>query len=154
MNNLAYDFGSRVLSFDFQGKSVNLELHGNKVVVKGESGIGKTYLYNAIQLLKQNEMVNHVCLSKSFSNVFCYNRSTDSLLSHLRQHSQSLIIVDNGELVITDEVSEYVDNDYQNHYLIFGRGLCNLRLTPNNFAELCESDNCFSLFYKFNVVGL
>ena len=143
-----YNWDTNILEVNDKYKNhYYLELRGNKNVIKGSSGTGKSYLYDRLANLK-----------KSSGNVSEYTVDNIVLLNKdnigdLKEYKGKLIIIDRAELLLTEEEIDIINADDDNRYLIFSRVLMGLELSPNHQADLITENGITKMKYRFNVKG-
>lgn len=143
-----YDWDTNTLEFEDKYKNhYFLQLKGNKNVIKGSSGTGKTYLYNKLNNVKQrlDGTSNY-----DANNLFMLNRDNLEKLPTLKNR---LIIIDNAELLLDDQTIETINMDDNNRYLIFARVPLGIEISPNHQADLVQENGKTVLRYRFNVKG-
>ena len=114
-------------------------------MVPGDSGNGKTYLFDFIRKSQS---------AGKFSNVLCHNIVSDKVAPILQRLqnvnlSNTLIIIDNADLILNDEARSYILRDYErgNIYLIFGRDPRGLDMSIYTIAQFEERDDTIHLNY-------
>lgn len=115
----------------------NLKFRNSVVIIVGDSGTGKTLLYNRLS----DEAVfnrNIVCLN------FKFNGNVYDVISKL---DNKLIIIDNGDLLLKDKERDFIYNDRVNQYIIFCRNLKGLPLGWSRIAMLTRENNKVELNY-------
>lgn len=143
----AYDFKENILEIrDKNNNHYRLELRGNKNLIKGNSGTGKTYLYDLIESIKKKK-------TESVYNVDNIITLSTLNLSQLREFEDKLIIIDRAEYILDSADIEYINSDTDNRYLIFARVPLGIELSPNHQADLIEQDGVTMMKYRFNVRG-
>lgn len=113
-----------------QGISVELDLPDTLNILEGDSGAGKTFCANFLASLNSNVDV----IRNGWQIVLVTHRATD-ILSTLMQLKESLIIVDNADMLLKDrrDIVKYINGDRGNQYLIFARG--NLGFNTPRYAR-------------------
>ena len=150
MNNIkqCYNWDTNILDFnDKYGNHYYLQLRGNKNIIKGSSGTGKTYLYKKLSKLKQklNNISNY-----DIDNILLLNKDN---LDKLGKTKNKLIIIDNADLLLNNNAIDIINMDDDNRYLIFTRVPLGIEISPNHQAEFVKEDNKTILKYRFNVKG-
>ena len=143
-----YDWDKNILEItDKYKNSYYLELRGNKNIIKGNSGTGKTFLCDRIdRIKKQKDNMSQY----DVENIVVLN--TDNI-DKLPNYRNKLIIIDEAELLLSDKDVEIINTDNSNRYLIISRCLMGIDLTPNHQADLVLEDGVTKLKYRFNVKG-
>lgn len=124
-----------------------LELRGNKNIVKGCSGVGKTYLCDRIEKIKESFNENQ---KYDASNIIILNKDN---IDKLKDFKNQLIIIDKAELLLNESEIEYINLDDNNRYLIFARVPIGIEVSPNHQADFFIDGNTTRMVYRFNVKG-
>lgn len=104
---------------------VDFSLSNNIVLVMGDSGTGKSVVFTILQEAASNDdrIIPISYLNKDIEN-------------QIRSQSGKIIVVDNADVVLTDELRKYITFDSRNQYIIIGRNPRNLMITTENLFEL------------------
>lgn len=104
---------------------VDFSLYNNIVLVMGDSGTGKSVVFTILQEAASNDdrIIPISYLNKDIEN-------------QIRSQSGKIIVVDNADVVLTDELRKYITFDSRNQYIIIGRNPRNLMITTENLFEL------------------
>lgn len=117
------------------GIKFNITLKDRLTLVGGDSGTGKTILYNGIQreaLLSDNN--NVVCIN--------YNNIVNNDLDYLIKKSQNkLIIVDNADVVLNRLQRINISMDKNNQYIIFTHSIDGFKPSEGSIAILDIKNN-------------
>lgn len=141
----AYNFESNVLEInDKNNNHYRLELRGNKNQIKGNSGTGKTYLYDLIESIKKKA-------AQSDYNVDNIITLSALNLSQLREFEDKLIMIDRAEYLLNRTEIEYINSDTSNRYLIFSRVPLGIEMSPNHQADFVEQEGVTVMKYRFDV---
>ena len=89
------------------------------------SGMGKT---TAFSVIKEKMESNIICL-----NYLDYQKD---ILEIIKKAKGKLIVIDNADVLLSDETRKYISLDGENQYLIIGRNPKNLFATKENLFEL------------------
>ena len=93
----------------------------------GDSGTGKTMIFSFIsECMAVNPKI--LCL-----NYLDYQKNIKDIVS---QAQGKLIVIDNADILLSDDVRKYISLDGRNQYLIIGRNPGNLFATKENLYEL------------------
>jgi len=142
-----YNWESNELSVeDKYGNRYNLIFRGNKTIVKGESGTGKTHLVNIIKDIKESYNEEYY----DTKNIFILTRENKTEILNIER---KLIIIDSADLVLDDESIKFINRDTQNRYLIFTRVPMGFELSPNHKADFETVGKTTSIKYRFSVRG-
>ena len=143
-----YDWDKNILEIDDKyNNHYYLELRGNKNIVKGCSGVGKTYLCDRIRKLKNSVNENS---KYDVSNIIVLNKDNKE---KLREFKNQLIIIDNAELLLSESDIEQINVDDNNRYLIFARVPIGIEVSPNHQADFLTKHNTTYMEYRFHVKG-
>lgn len=106
---------------------INFTFTNNLTLLTGPSATGKTVVFLCI---KECTALNPsiVCF-----NYLDYQRNIYEILKQTRG---KLIVIDNADILLTDEARKYISTDGNNQYLIIGRNPKNLFTTKENLFEL------------------
>lgn len=144
-----YDWeDNRIYLKDTYNNIFDIKLRGDKVIVRGNSGTGKTLLYNAIDVIQRNKNK----MSKyAASNIILINEQN---IRNIKDYENKLIIIDRGDIIINEEVTDVINSDFgTNRYLVFVRKYVGIELSPNYYANMVNDKKTLRLNYLFNVKG-
>lgn len=143
-----YNWDTNILDIrDKYGNHYKLELRGNKNIVKGCSGSGKSFLCEMIDRIKDGANTN---AKYNASNIILLNRDN---IDKLPEYKNKFIIIDKAELLLNDNNIEFINTDDNNRYLIFSRTPLGIELSPNHHADLLTENGMTTMQYRFNVKG-
>ncbi len=143
----AYNHETNILEIkDKYGNHYRLELKGNKNIVKGDSGTGKTYLSDLIESIKKKEIQSDY----DVDNIIILNALN---VSQLQTFKNKLIIIDRAEFLLDSQAVLYINSDMDNRYLIFSRVPLGVDLSPNHQADFDTQGNVTVMSYRFDVKG-
>ena len=143
-----YDWDKNILEIKDKYKNhYYLELRGGKNQIKGDSGTGKTHLFNLIEKVK-----------KDIKKQSQYNADNILTINELNRDKigkcqNKLILIDKAELLLTEKQIDYINGDTDNRYLIFSRVPIGIEISPNHQADLVTEDGVTKLRYRYNVKG-
>ena len=125
------------------------DLHRNTTIIRGDSGTGKTTLYEMIAdytRLQQASGVNLSCDKK------CVALTDSDWKNQLRQFSDSIVFIDeDSKYISSDEFANAVKNS-SNYYVIFNReNLHNLPYSINEIYKIKTSGKHHSLVRVYNL---
>ncbi len=136
-------------NYIINGYNFDLVMKSNLLLVCGNSGVGRTMIYN-----------HFVDLSLKDMGIICFNAdriehlSRDNGISHeecmlelIGDVDHKLIVIDNADLILTDNMRSHISFDTTNNYLIFGRNVTGFFINENRLAYLTRDDKV----YKFNL---
>lgn len=106
---------------------VDFEFTNNITVLTGDSGTGKTASFSFIkECMALNP--NIICL-----NYLDYQKD---IMEIIKTANKKLIVIDNADILLSDDARKYIALDDRNQYLIIGRNPQNLFATKENLFEL------------------
>ena len=103
--------------------SYDLEFDDRITLVGGDSGVGKTVLY---------EMLEDVRLTDNFSEA-------------IKRCRDSFIVVDNADNLMNDEVRKFINFETSNQYMLFLRNCDGLNVSDKSFKVLKFDNNKITL---------
>lgn len=106
---------------------VDFEFTNNITVLTGDSGTGKTASFSFIkECMALNPDI--ICL-----NYLDYQKDIAGII---QAANRKLIVIDNADILLSDDIRKYIAVDDKNQYLIIGRNPKNLLITKENLFEL------------------
>lgn len=118
---------------------IDLTVHQNLTVIMGNSGSGKTYIFN---ILKKIET------TKKTGTFIFIDASDKSRLKELGKTTGKIILIDNADVILKDNHRLKIRDDTDNYYLIFGRDARLLEAESLNKAELEHYKNNIYLHFR------
>ena len=129
------------ISLEDDNLTFNLVFHSSLTLIRGNSGIGKTYLFN---------MLAKEALLDANSNIICLNYM-DLKSGHIKMvlnaAKNKVIIIDNADVVLDDEDRMKINFDTDNQYILFMRKFGCLKPSGYSFANLVIDKNKGYLSY-------
>lgn len=106
---------------------VDFKLDNNITILTGDAGIGKTVVFNMIKEMMETD-----------NRIFClnYKNSHHDILEIIRACDGKFAVVDNADILLSNEVRKFISLDSSNQYLLIGRNPKNLFATKENIFEL------------------
>jgi hypothetical protein len=106
---------------------VDFRFTNNITILTGDSGTGKTASFSFIQ----------ECMAVN-SDILCLNYLDyqKDIAGIIKSAEKKLIVIDNADVLLSDEVRKHIALDDKNQYLIIGRNPRNLFATKENLFEL------------------
>ena len=135
-----YDYKNAHLDFKTHKTMYSLQLRPRITVVTGDTSTGKTYLVNS---LMNEKKVAAQLGTDTFINVFIFDKE-------LPEDIEGLVIIDKGDLVCSKELCEHIRDTKNLHFLIFARGVIDLKLSPNYFGEFKLENDVVTIEYEFS----
>lgn len=146
---------NKLLTFkdELTGLSFRIELRDRITIILGDSATGKTLLVSTMRKVKQGILSNNDFDDSALSSVYIF--SDNDLVDSLKVLNNKIIVIDRADIVFNVQPSlmDLIKFDYNNQYIIIGRGNFDLDLTPNNFATLKTIDGVVLTDYSFNEKG-
>ena len=124
------------ITFKADPFSYNLEFDDRIVLVGGDSGTGKTVLY---------EMLEDLRLTDEYKEIKLFNYKSDDLLESMKQCRDRFIVIDNADILINDEVRRFINFESSNQYMLFLRNCDGLNVSDKSFKVLKLDNNRITL---------
>jgi hypothetical protein len=105
-------------------------------LVGGDSGTGKTVLY---------EMLEDLRLTDGYKAIKLFNYKSDNLLETIKQYRDRFIVIDNADILVNDEVRKFVNFEFSNQYMLFLRNCDGLNVSDRSFKVLKLDNNRITL---------
>ena len=111
---------------------VNFIFSTNITFLTGDSGLGKSAVFS---FFEEDAAKN--------PNLLCFNYLDwkKDIFSQIIQAEGKLIVVDNADLLLSDELRKHIALDIRNQYLLIGRDPRNMYATRDNIFELVSLKN-------------
>ena len=124
------------------GVSVQIPLLDTIIVIGGNSSTGKTFIKDTAPEFYNDEKTSRI-------EVFDYKRTVD--LAVMKALRDKLIIIDNADILLSEneEVSNFINTDTNNQYLLFMRDDNDVDYSVDNYAELQETGKQLKAVYPF-----
>lgn len=116
--------------------SYDLEFDDRITLVGGDSGVGKTVLY---------EMLEDVRLTDEYRAIRLFNYGSDNFSESIKRCRDSFIVVDNADNLMNDEVRKFINFETSNQYMLFLRNCDGLNVTDKSFKVLKFDNNKITL---------
>ena len=124
------------ITFKADPFSYDLEFNDRIKLVGGDSGVGKTVLY---------EMLEDVRLTDEYRAIKLFNYRSDNFQEAIKQCRDSFIVVDNADNLINDEVRKFINFELSNQYMLFLRNCDGLNVSDQSFKVLKFDNNKITL---------
>ena len=124
------------IAFKADPFSYNLEFDDRITLVGGDSGTGKTVLY---------EMLEDLRLTYEYKEIKLFNYKSDDLLESMKQCRDRFIVIDNADILINDEVRRFINFESSNQYMLFLRNCDGLNVSDKSFKVLKLNNNRITL---------
>lgn len=116
--------------------SYDLVFDDRITLVGGDSGTGKTVLYEMLEDLK---------LTDEYKMIKLFNYKSDNLLESMKQCRDSFIVIDNADILIDDETRRFINFEFSNQYMLFSRNCDGLNVSDKSFKVLKLDNNRITL---------
>ena len=124
------------ITFKADPFSYNLEFDDRITLVGGDSGTGKTVLY---------EMLEDLRLTDEYKAIKLFNYKSDHFSESIEKCRDSFIVVDNADNLIDDEVRRFINFEPSNQYMLFLRNCDGLNVSNRSFKVLKFDNNRITL---------
>ena len=126
----------RNITFQAAPFSYDLVFDDRITLVGGDSGTGKTVLYEMLEDLK---------LTNEYSAIKLFNYKSDSFSGSLLHCRNSFIVIDNADILIDDNIRQFINFEFSNQYMLFLRNCDGLNVSDKSFKVLKCDDNRITL---------
>lgn len=116
--------------------SYDLVFDDRITLVGGDSGTGKTVLYDMLEDLR---------LTDQYKLMKLFNYKSDNFLESVKQCKGNFIVIDNAEILIDDEVRRFINFEFSNQYMLFLRNCDGLNVSDKSFKVLKFDNNRITL---------
>lgn len=116
--------------------SYDLVFYDRITLVGGDSGTGKTVLYEILEDLR---------LTDQYKAIKLFNYRSDHLLESVKQCRDNFIVIDNADILINDEIRRFINFEFSNQYMLFLRNCDGLNVSDKSFKVLKLEDNRITL---------
>ena len=124
------------ITFKADPFSYDLEFDDRITLVGGDSGVGKTVLY---------EILEDVRLTDEYRAIKLFNYRSDNFSESIKQCRDNFIVVDNADNLINDEVRRFINFELSNQYMLFLRNCDGLNVSDQSFKVLKFDNNKITL---------
>jgi hypothetical protein len=124
------------IAFKVAPFSYDLVFEDRITLVGGDSGTGKTVLY---------EMLEDLRLTDEYKAIKLFNYKSDNLFETIKNCKNSFIVIDNADILIDDEVRKFVNFEFSNQYMLFLRNCDGLNVSDKSFKVLKFDNNRITL---------
>ena len=105
-------------------------------LVGGDSGTGKTVLYEMLEDLKLTDKYNAIKL---------FNYRSENMKENLMKCRNCFIVIDNADIQIDDDIRRFINFEFSNQYMLFVRNCDGLNVSDKSFKVLQLKDNKITL---------
>lgn len=124
------------ITFKADPFSYDLVFDDRITLVGGDSGTGKTVLY---------EMLEDLRLTDDYKDVKLFNYKSDNFLESVKKCRDSFIVIDNADILIDDDIRRFINFEFSNQYMLFLRNCDGLNVSDKSFKVLKLEDNRITL---------
>ena len=124
------------ITFKADPFSYDLEFDDRITLVGGDSGTGKTVLY---------EMLEDIRLTEEYNAIKLFNYKSDNFLEAVKRCKNSFIVIDNADYLINDDVRKFINFEPSNQYMLFIRNCDGLNVSDKSFKVLKFDNNRITL---------
>lgn len=126
------------------GRDIELKLYSRIVLLSGDSGVGKSLIYQMLHILSSGHRVK---------NIYCINSDIAKtqnidLIKTFQSKKNHLIVIDNSEEILGKKEREFILTNIKNQYLILGRNRDGLSLGYKSLGELVVDDKKIYIKYR------
>ena len=105
-------------------------------LVGGDSGSGKTVLYEILEDLK---------LTDEYHAIKLFNYRSENVHKNLEKYRNNFIVIDNAAILIDDDIRRFINFEFSNQYMLFLRNCDGLNVSDKSFKVLKLEDNKITL---------
>lgn len=124
------------ITFQAAPFSYDLSFDDRITLVGGDSGTGKTVLYEMLEDLK---------LTDEYHAIKLFNYKSENILESLEKCRSNFIVIDNADILIDDEIRRFINFECSNQYMLFLRNCDGLNVSDKSFKILKLKDNKITL---------
>ena len=121
----------------------DLDLKDKMILIRGFSGTGKSFLYKALEAYSLYNDDRFVFLDwRTARNI--------DISMYLKKLSGKVIVIDNADIILSDEDRLYISMDTNNQYIIMCHNITGFKPGRMSFALISEENRTIKLEYLFN----
>lgn len=124
------------IAFQAAPFSYDLVFEDRITLVGGDSGTGKTILYEMLEDLK---------LTNEYHAIKLFNYKSENILENLEKCRNNFIVIDNADILIDDDIRRFINFEFSNQYMLFLRNCDGLNVSDKSFKVLKLEDNKITL---------
>lgn len=124
------------ITFQAAPFSYDLSFDDRITLVGGDSGTGKTVLYEMLQDLKMTD---------SYRAIKLFNYQSENIWESLEKCRDNFIVIDNADILIDDEIRKFINFEFSNQYMLFLRNCDGLNVSDQSFKILKLENNKITL---------
>lgn len=133
---------------------VDLEINDNVTIIAGDSGTGKTYLFNRLKSIFKIYANNKFkpdfiyCNRQMNEFIFINNDNVNDLLLYLNNSNKHFIyIIDRAEIFFTEEIINLINNS-SSTFIIFARNIPGLKCRLSSYCYLKSWEEDGKYYFK------
>lgn len=120
--------------------SYDLHFTDRITLIRGNSGTGKTFMYNILEDLK-------VC--GQYDRLTFLNYKTEDFHKTLYEKREKCVLIDNADVLLNEEDRQFINLEFSNQYVLLGRNYDGLNCARGSFTTLEVVDGVVSLRKEF-----
>ncbi len=126
----------RNITFTAAPFSYDLVFDDRITLVGGDSGTGKTVLYEILEDLR---------FTDEYKAIRLFNYKSDNFFESMKRCRDSFIVIDNADILMDDEVRRFINFEFSNQYMLFLRNCDGLNVSDKSFKVLKLDKNRITL---------
>lgn len=119
--------------------SYELSFDNRITLVGGDSGTGKTVLY---------DMLEDLWLTDQYHATRLFNYKSDNLEENLKKCRNCFIVIDNADILMDDEIRRFINFEFSNQYMLFLRNCDGLNVSDKSFKVMSLESNKITLIER------
>ncbi len=124
------------ITFKADPFSYDLVFDDRITLVGGDSGTGKTVLYEILEDLR---------LTNEYKAIKLFNYKSDEFLETMKRCRDNFIVIDNADILINDDIRKFINFEFSNQYMLFLRNCDGLNVSDKSFKVLKLDNNRITL---------
>jgi len=124
------------ITFKADPFSYDLVFDDRITLVGGDSGTGKTVLYEILEDLR---------LTNEYKAIKLFNYKSDEFLEAMKRCRNNFIVIDNADILINDDIRTFINFEFSNQYMLFLRNCDGLNVSDKSFKVLKLDNNRITL---------
>ncbi len=124
------------ITFKSDPFSYDLVFDDRITLVGGDSGTGKTVLYEILEDLR---------LTNEYKAIKLFNYKSDEFLEAMKRCRNNFIVIDNADILINDDIRKFINFEFSNQYMLFLRNCDGLNVSDKSFKVLKLDNNRITL---------
>ena len=126
----------KIITFKADPFSYDLVFDDRITLVGGDSGTGKTVLYEILEDLR---------LTNEYKAIKLFNYKSDEFLEAMKRCRNNFIVIDNADILINDDIRTFINFEFSNQYMLFLRNCDGLNVSDKSFKVLKLDNNRITL---------